>query len=215
MNGGLTLDGIKGLLYITNDNVGEYFEDYMCSLMYEESDEVVYAALELRAEWVSDSNSSISLSMEKYLAEWLNLNYKHYSNLPIPKTILTVNQKRAVEAIYKVTQKLLSSKKIQDVYLYRGFSWSHRPSWVKKGLQEGDTITIDEQRTLSSWSFSRGIAEGFVRDNNFGFVVKALMPIERIFAIIDITMESESVCISHEEAEEFEVILIIGGDEDE
>ncbi|WP_409368815.1 hypothetical protein [Lysinibacillus sp. 38-6] len=118
MNGGLTLDGIKGLLYITNENMGEYFEDYMCSLMYEESDEVVYAALELRAEWVRDSNSSTSLSMEKYLAQWLNLHYKHYSNLPKPKTILTGNQKRAVEAIYKVTQKLLLSKKIQDVYLY-------------------------------------------------------------------------------------------------
>ncbi|WP_409368816.1 hypothetical protein [Lysinibacillus sp. 38-6] len=86
---------------------------------------------------------------------------------------------------------------------------------MKKGLQEGETIRIDEQRTLSSWSFSQGIAEGFVRDKNFGFVVKALMPIDRIFAIIDITMESESVFISYEEAEEFEVVLIIGGDEDE
>ncbi|SHG03731.1 hypothetical protein [Ornithinibacillus halophilus] len=45
--------------------------------------------------------------------------------------------------------------------------------------------------------------------------IKAHMPINRIFAIIDITMESEMVCISHDEPETFEVTFINGGDQDE
>ncbi|TDL77396.1 hypothetical protein E2R56_04270 [Rhodococcus qingshengii] len=213
MNGGKTVEGIEGMLYITNDRIGDEFEDYMSMAMYEYSDEVVFTALELRGLWVSDSNNPTSLAMEKYIAELLNLNYKHYSTSSGPMEILTEIEKKAIEAIYRVTQKLLSAKEVSHVVVYRGFCWSERPEWVKEGQKEGQTIRIDEQRTLSSWSFSQEIAKGFVHNSNFGFVVKALMPVERIYAIIDIIMESESVCISHDETEEFEVVFLNGGDQ--
>jgi hypothetical protein len=213
LNEGKTVEGIEGMEYITSGLSGDQLEDHMNSMMYEYEDQVVYAALELRAEWVTDSNNSTSLAMEKYVAEFMELEYAHYNNSENNHmVILTKEQKEAIIAIYDVTQRLLSGKNITHVVVYRGFSWSDRPDWVNERLGEGENIQIDEQRTLSSWSFSREVAVGFVSHNNFGFVVKASMPIERIFAIIDITMESESVCVSFDKKEEFEVVFIKGGE---
>jgi len=178
MNGGKTVEGIDGMMYITNGLIGEDWEDYMNSLMYHYEDEVVFAAFDLRGQWVIDSNDPTSLEMEKHVAGLLNLNHKYYSTKSEPKTILTENQKSAIKEIYDVTQQLLSVKSVAHVVVYRGFSWSERPEWVKEGLEERQIIRINEQRTLSSWSFSKEIAKGFVLTNNFGFVVKVLMPIE-------------------------------------
>ncbi|MCC3358198.1 hypothetical protein [Bacillus sp. REN16] len=212
MNGGKTVEGRTGMEYITNGLSGEQLEDHMNSMMYEYEDEVVYAAFDLRADWVTDSNNPNSLAMEKYVAEFLELDYVHYNSKINSMAILTKEQKEAIIAIYDVTQRLLSAKKVHHVIVYRGFSWSERPEWVNERLEEGQNIQIDEQRILSSWSFSDEIAKGFVSRNNFGFVVRAMMPIERIFAIIDITMESESVCVSFDKNEEFEVVFIKGGE---
>ncbi|MFY0543365.1 hypothetical protein [Brevibacillus sp. H7] len=143
------------MLYITNGLDGEQFEDYMNCAMYEYSDEVVYAALDLRGEWVSDSNNPTSLAMEKEVAELLKLPHRHYSSTTGPMADLTEDQKKAIVAIYDVTQRLLHGKGISHVVVYRGFGWSERPEWVNEGLEEGQIIRIDEQRTLSSWSFSQ------------------------------------------------------------
>lgn len=208
MNMDRTVEGIQGMLYITNELIGEDFEDYMSSLMYGEPDDIVYAALDLRGQWVIDSNSPPSLAMGKYVAELQNLKYKHYGTLLYPTGILTDNQKKAIEAIYNVTQRHLFKKEVSHICLYRGFGWSERPKRLKEKLKVREFIQITEQRTLSSWSFSQEIAKGLVNNQNFGFVVKALMPVNRIFAIIDIAMESEAVCISHDASEDFEVVFI-------
>lgn len=206
-------EGINGMTYITNGLTGDELEDYLSSLMYEYEDEVVLAALELRGEWVTDSNTPSSLAMEKYVAELLDLSHTHYNTTIRPTKELTKIEKQAIAAIYDITQRLLSVKKVSHVVVYRGLGWSERPDWVKDGLEVGQFIRFEEQRTLSSWSFSQEFAKGFVHNENFGFVLRAHMPIDRIFAIIDIAMESESVCISYDNTEEFEVIFINGGDQ--
>lgn len=98
MEGGKWVEGIAGMLYITNGLIGDQFEDYMSYAMYEYRDEVVYAALDLRGEWVADSNNPISLAMEKRVAELLKLQYKHYSPISKSIAVLTDDQKEAVTA---------------------------------------------------------------------------------------------------------------------
>ncbi|MGD6855581.1 hypothetical protein ACQCVO_10945 [Bacillus infantis] len=199
------------MTYITNRLKGNELEDYLSSLMYEYDDEVVYATFDLRGEWVTDSNTPTSLAIEKYVAELLVLPHTHYNRTTRPIKELTKIEKKAIVAIYDITQQLLSTKKVSHVVVYRGLSWSKRPDWVKDGLEVGQLIRFEEQRILSSWSFSQEIAQGFVHDKSFGFVLRAHMPIDRIFAIIDIPIESESVCISYDNTEEFEGVFINGG----
>lgn len=211
MGEGRTVEGFEGLHYITNGD-GEAFEDLMNAMMYEYSDEVVYAALDLRGQWIMDSNNSYSLAMEKEVAKLLNVEHRHYSSeLNMNIENLNSSEKSAVHAIYDVTQRLLHAKKIEYIIVYRGFSWSERPDWVNKELKVGDTIQIIEQRTLSSWSILESVAKGFA-NKNYGFVVRAVMPVDRIFAIIDIIAEAESVCISNDGIEKFEVVFIEGGE---
>src|SRR3989304_9279892 len=117
-----------------------------------------------------------------------------------------MTKRKLLQRIYDVTQRLLHGKKVSYVVVYRGLSWVDRPRWLNDNLEEGQMILIEEQRTISSWSFSKEIAEKFINYNKFGFVVKAVIPAERIFAIIDIGLEMESVCISHYGSEEFEIV---------
>ncbi len=212
---GKAVEGLNVMLSITNGLVADHFEDYMNSKMYMYPDEVVLAAMDLRGEWACNSNSQISLAMEKYAAEILGVVHRHYNNVCTTTIELSEVQKEAVKAIHEVTQEHLLKKELPHVTVYRGLGWDERPSWVNKDLKLGDFIGIEEDRTLSSWSFSKAIAQGFINQSDFGFVVKAKMPVKCIFAIIDIVMEAESVCIRYDEAVRFEVVCIKGGNQNE
>lgn len=203
------VEGTEEFLRITNGLRSEDLEDFLTKMMYEYPDEVVYAALDLRGEWEADSNTPVCLALEKYVAELLQVEYKHYHLPRYAITELTKIQQQAVIAIYDVTQRLLIAKQVTHLVLYRGMGWSlsECPEWLDDATVQGQLIQF-ETRTLSSWTFSQDIAVNYAKKHEIGYVFKAVVPVDRIFAIIDLDHDQESVCISHNVAE---VFLIVKG----
>lgn len=206
------IEGIEGIEYLTNGLYGIDFEDYLTQRMYQFSDEVVDQTITLRTEWVIDANSPKSKAMEKQVAEILQIPHRHYEEEGTPLPILDQTEVEAVQAIYDVTQNLLRVKRVRSLGLYRGFGWNDRPLWWGD-VRVGMLLPIDDHRTLSSWTFSKEVAESFVRPRRYNMVVKGIIHASRIFAIINgENLEYESVCISQEDQSEFEIISKHGGE---
>ncbi|MGN7308731.1 hypothetical protein ACTHQ2_22585, partial [Bacillus subtilis] len=149
---------------------------------------------------------------EKQVAELMQIPHRHYEAEALHTPVLDQTEVEAVQAIYEVTQTLLRAKRVRSLVLYRGFGWNQRPPWWGD-VRVGMLLPIQEHRTLSSWSFSKGVAESFVRPRRYSMVVKGIIHFSRIFAIINgDNLEYESVCISQEDHSEFEIISKHGGE---
>jgi hypothetical protein len=206
-SGRIIIEGTAGLEFITNGLRGDAFEDYVDIMMLEVPNAVAYAAMELRAEWAADSNSPISYALEAFVAEMFVLEPKHYHHIPYELPGLSNTHKEAAREIYRVTQALLTSKNVESVILYRGIGWNQeeQPHWVRDDIELGDPIVLPA-RTLSSWSFDPEIARSFVSRYDNGYVLKSIVRPERIFAIIDVDGDQESVCIYNTEAYVIEIV---------
>ncbi|MCL6663502.1 hypothetical protein [Paenibacillus amylolyticus] len=207
-----TIEGIEGIEYLTNGLYGEYFEEFLTQRMYHFSDEVVDKTVTLRTEWAIDANSPKSLAMEKQVAELLQIPHRHYDKQIVHIPVLDQTEIESVNAIYEVTQNLLRAKKVDSLVVYRGFGWNERPEWWGD-VHAGMLLPINDYRTLSSWSFSKTVAESFVSQRRYGIVVKGIIHANRIFAIINgENLEYESVCINEIEQSGFEITSKHGGE---
>lgn len=203
----VTVEGLAGLQVITDGATGQQFEDlqgYM--LLLEHDDDVIDSMLELRAEWTLSSSSPLSLAMDKQVAETLNLPLKSYETNIVAD--LSDVQKQAINAIFDVTQRILSHRGISHLVVYRGLCWNELPEWMDESLEVGHTLKLEDMRILSSWSLDQNIAYNFATNKHFGVVIKAEMPIKRVFAIITILDEAESVCITQDQDDVYEIISI-------
>jgi hypothetical protein len=117
-------------------------------------------------------------------------------------------QKQAVNAIFDVTQRILNLRGISHLVVYRGLCWNERPDWMDEHLEAGYRLKLEDTRTLSSWSFDRNIADNFADNKHYGVVIKAEMSIKRVFAIITILDEAETVCITHNQDDVYEIVSI-------
>lgn len=90
---------------------------------------------------------------------------------------------------------MLRAKRVSKLNLYRGLAWIERPEWwgdVKARV----LLPINGHRTLSSWSFSKAVADSFVKPRRYSIVVKGEIHVSLIFAIINgDNLEYESVCV--------------------
>lgn len=202
------IEGIEGFEFISNGLRDYEFEEYISAQMYEYDEDVVLSATELKSAWITDANSVMSRKMEKYIAEFLHIPYRQYNFTNDNLSDLNNIEKEAVQAIYFTTQKLLESKLIKFLYVYRGYSWSQKPQELANLESVGQNIQLNEARTLSSWSFDKNIALSFANEKNYGIVVRAKFEKKQIFAIIDLMIEAESVCLSFNQFEDLEVLCI-------
>lgn len=206
------IEGISGIEFLTNGKYGDEFEETINGYMYRFSDEVVDQTFTLRDAWVTDANSGKSRAIEKQVAALLGFTHHHYDEDSGPIIVFNEIELEAVGAIYYATQMLLSAKKVELLKLYRGLGWKEKPLWWDQ-VHEGMLLETDDNRTLSSWSFSYQVAESFVRPREYSVIVRGIFPVDRIFAIINgYNLEYESVCISQSEQSEFEIITMYGGE---
>ncbi|MGQ4615159.1 hypothetical protein [Nocardia sp. R7R-8] len=84
---------------------------------------------------------------------------------------------------YELTQNELARLGVNNLVLYRGYSWpeQERPQWARQ--PEGTEMEMPLQRPLSSWTGSRRIAADWLSGNlNPGLILAARFPRERIMA---------------------------------